>query len=154
MRLWNSSLPWHGQQFLLIDLRGFLASLPWHGQQFLLIDLRGFLAPLPWHGQQFLLIDLRGFLPPKMVGVGGGNNNKLEEKLRSFLAQPKAHRWAYSIPVLRRLSVRVHNFKHLLWNSLANQSQILLGASLGKGNESLFAASGSHDQDGHHAHIW
>ena len=45
--------------------------------------------------------------------------------------------------------------KHLLLrNRLANQSQILCGASLGRGNESLFAASGSHDQDGRHAHIW
>ena len=25
---------------------------------------------------------------------------------------------------------------------------------LGRGNEILFAASGSHDQDGRHAHIW
>ena len=31
-------------------------------------------------------------------------------------------------------SVRVHNFKHLL-NSLANQSQILCGAFLGRGNK-------------------
>ena len=42
----------------------------------------------------------------------------------------------------------------LLQNCLANQSQILCGASLGRGNESLFAASGSHDQDGRHANIW
>ena len=42
----------------------------------------------------------------------------------------------------------------LLQNCLANQSQILCGASLDRGNESLFAASGSHDQDGRHAHIW
>ena len=44
--------------------------------------------------------------------------------------------------------------KHLLTNRLADQSQILCGASLGRGNEILFAASGSHDQDGRHAHIW
>ena len=44
--------------------------------------------------------------------------------------------------------------KHLLLrNRLADQSQILCGASLGRGNEFLFAASGSHDQDGRHAHI-
>ena len=43
--------------------------------------------------------------------------------------------------------------KHLLRNRLADQSQILCGASLGRGNEILFAASGSHDQDGRHAHI-
>ena len=42
----------------------------------------------------------------------------------------------------------------LLRNRFANQSQILLGASLGRGNDILFAASGSHDQDGGHAHIW
>ena len=41
----------------------------------------------------------------------------------------------------------------LLQNRLANQSQILCKASLGRGNESLFAASGSHDQYGRHAHI-
>ena len=46
-------------------------------------------------------------------------------------------------------------FKHLLhWNRLANQSQILCEASLGRGNESLYKWSRSHDQDGRHAHIW
>ena len=43
--------------------------------------------------------------------------------------------------------------KHLISRS-ADQSQILCGASLGRGDESLFAACGSHDQDGRHAHIW
>ena len=38
----------------------------------------------------------------------------------------------------------------LLQNCSANQSQILCGASLGRGNKSLFG----HDQDGRHAHIW
>ena len=41
--------------------------------------------------------------------------------------------------------------KHLLRNRWADQSQILCGASLGRGNDILFAASGSHDQDGRHA---
>ena len=41
----------------------------------------------------------------------------------------------------------------LLQNRMANQSQILCGASLGRGKENLFAASGSLDQDGCHAHI-
>ena len=46
-------------------------------------------------------------------------------------------------------------FKHLLLrNRFANQSQILCGASLGRGNESLYKWSRSHDQDGRHAHIW
>ena len=46
-------------------------------------------------------------------------------------------------------------FKHLLLrNRLANQSQISCGASLGRGNESLYKWFRSHDQDGRHAHIW
>ena len=55
--------------------------------------------------------------------------------------------------VCRPSSVRlsVDNFKHLLLqNRLANQSQTLCGASLcrvGGGDENLFAASESHDQD-------
>ena len=57
--------------------------------------------------------------------------------------------------MVRRSSVVVNDFKHLLLcNCLANQSQILCGASLGRGNVSLFTASWSHDQDGRHAHIW
>ena len=44
--------------------------------------------------------------------------------------------------------------KDLLQNRWADQSQILYGASLGRGEDILFAASGSHDQDGRHAHIW
>ena len=65
-------------------------------------------------------------------------------------------------PSSRRPSVRrpstssvVHNAQDLLLrNRWADQSQILCGASLGRGNDILFAASGSHDQDGRHAHIW
>ena len=74
--------------------------------------------------------------------------------------EPKAHRWAYRIPmdpasVVLRPSSSVHIFKRLLlWNRLANQSQILCGASLGRGNESLSKWSRSHDQDGRQAHIW
>ena len=73
----------------------------------------------------------------------------------------QAHWWAYSIAMVRRPSVVVRLrpsstiFKELLLqNCLANQSQISYGASVGWGNESLFTGSGSHDQDGHHAHIW
>ena len=41
-------------------------------------------------------------------------------------------------------------FKHLLLrNRLANQSQTSYGALLGRGNESLYKWSRSHDQDGH-----
>ena len=62
----------------------------------------------------------------------------------SFISspEPKAHRWAYRIPmdpasVVVRPSV--HIFKHLLLrNRLANQSQTLCGASLGRGDKSLY----------------
>ena len=60
-------------------------------------------------------------------------------------------------PSSRRPSVRPSAFTmltDLLRNCWADQSQILCGASLGRGNNILFAASGSHDQDGRHAHIW
>ena len=43
-------------------------------------------------------------------------------------------RWAYSIPVVHRLSVVVHTFKlECLWSQLANLDQILCVASLGWG---------------------
>ena len=85
----------------------------------------------------------------------------LKELLFISSPEPKAHgeligySWSGVRPSVRRPSSVVNNYKHLLlWNRLANQSQIFCEASLGKGNESLFAASGSHDQDGRHAHIW
>ena len=60
-----------------------------------------------------------------------------------------------SVVVRRRRRPSSTMLKHLLLrNRLADQSQILCGASLGRGDEILFAASGSHDQDGRHAHIW
>ena len=69
--------------------------------------------------------------------------------------EPKAHRRAYSIPMVRRPSSSSFTMlKHLLRNRFADQSQILCGASLGRWNEILFAAAGSHDQDGRHAYIW
>ena len=53
--------------------------------------------------------------------------------------------------VVVRLSTML---KHLLLrNRLGDQSQVLCGASLGRGNQIFYAASGSHDQDGRHAHI-
>ena len=59
------------------------------------------------------------------------------------------------VGVVRRRPSSSTMLKHLLLrNRLDDQSQILCGASLGRGNEILFAASGSHDQDGRHAHIW
>ena len=70
--------------------------------------------------------------------------------------EPKAHGELIVYQSSRRPSVRLSTMLKdlLLQNRLANQSQILCGASLCRRNESLFSASGSHDQDGHHAHIW
>ena len=58
--------------------------------------------------------------------------------------------------MVRRSSVVVvHNAQTSSFlKLLADQSQILCGAFLGRGNENLFTVSGSHDQDGRHAHIW
>ena len=70
--------------------------------------------------------------------------------------EAKAHWWAYRIgrPVssIRLLSTL---FKHLLFrNHWADWSQISYGVSMDQGNKSLFKRSWSHDQDGHHAHIY
>ena len=43
-------------------------------------------------------------------------------------------------------------FKDLLRNRLANQSQTLCGAFLGRVNESLYNWSRSHDLDGRHGY--
>ena len=91
-------------------------------------------------------------------------NSPRYSKLSVFLAhlsqrligELKGYSWSGVRPssVDVRQSV-VNNFKRLLLrNRWADQSQILCGASLGRGNNILFAASGSHDQDGRHAHIW
>ena len=45
-------------------------------------------------------------------------------------------------------------FKLLLSSCLANQSQILCGGSLGKRDKNLYKWSKSHDQDGHHSHVY
>ena len=42
----------------------------------------------------------------------------------------------------------------LLWYCLANQSQTLYGAFLGRENESLYEWSRSHDQGGRHGYKW
>ena len=47
------------------------------------------------------------------------------------------------------LDLRKLNF---LRNSLTSESQILFVVSLGRGNQSLYKYSRSHDQDGRHAH--
>ena len=55
----------------------------------------------------------------------------------------RPYRWAYSIPMLRRPSLSSTIFKHLLLlNRLANQSKIVCGASLGRGNQNLINGPG------------
>ena len=51
--------------------------------------------------------------------------------------EPKAHGWANSIPVTPASGVRpsVNIFKHLLWNHLANWTQISYEDSLGWGEQ-------------------
>ena len=60
---------------------------------------------------------------------------------------------AYSM-VLKPASVRSHFQRSSSLNRLANQSQILYGASIGSGKQCVYKQSRSHDKDGHHAHIW
>ena len=64
-----------------------------------------------------------------------------------------SHNEAHRILMVRRSSSTML-IDLLLQNRMANKSQILCGATLGRGNESLVTASGSHDQDGRHVHIW
>ena len=61
-----------------------------------------------------------------------------------------------SVVVRRTSSVRRPQCSNIFFSETAwpIKSQILCGASLGRGNEILFTASGSRDQDGCHAHIW
>ena len=71
---------------------------------------------------------------------------------RRLIGELIGYSWSAVRPSVRRPFTMLKDL--LLQNRLANQSQILCGASLGRGNDILFAASGSHDQDGSHAHIW
>ena len=91
----------------------------------------------------------------KLWRGGGGGGGSLAHLSQRLIGELIGYSWSGVRPAsVRRPSV-VNNFKRLLLrNRWADQSQILCGASLGRGNEILFAASGSHDQDGRHAHIW
>ena len=82
---------------------------------------------------------------PKSSPQKQNGSNLLAHLSRRLIGELKGYSW----------SGVVNNFKHLLLrNRWADQSQILCGASLGRGNDMLFAASRSHDQDGRHTHIW
>ena len=78
-----------------------------------------------------------------------GDSSVLAHLSRMLMGEPIV----YLCSVVRRLSSSTI-LKHLIHRKhLVYQNQILCGASLGRGNESLFAASGSHNQGGRHAHI-
>ena len=47
-------------------------------------------------------------------------------------------------------NIHVHVYYHNSQERLANQSQTPCGSSVGKGNESLYKWSRTHDQDGRH----
>ena len=71
--------------------------------------------------------------------------------------EPKALRRAYSIAMLRRLSVV--SLSVVGSNILFSETAWPIKAKFCVDppclvNRNLFTVSGSHDQDGHHAHIW
>ena len=84
----------------------------------------------------------------------------LAHRSRRLIGEVIVYQWSG----VRRPSVRPSSVRRpssstmlkdlLLRNRWSDQSQILCGASLGRRNDILFAASWSHDQDGRHAHIW
>ena len=78
-----------------------------------------------------------------------GRFSKLNEYMKLMSTKGQGHLLTWS------KSLRFNIFKLLFINNhKADWSQISCGASLGWGNESLFKWSRSHDQGGHHAHIW
>ena len=98
-----------------------------------------------------------------MPGGGARGQNLVHLKQIGFLAHLSrrliGELIVYQWSGVRRLSVVRPSSSTmlkdlLLQNRWSDQSQILCGAFMGRGNDILFAASGSHDQDGHHAHIW
>ena len=85
--------------------------------------------------------------------VSGCITVKYHDHLTVFSSlEPKAHQ--VSIYLCSGVRSTSSNILNLLPNHFANQSQILYGNSMGRGNKSLFMESGSHELDGSHAHIW
>ena len=75
----------------------------------------------------------------------------LAHQSRRLIGELKVYQWSG----VRRPSVVVHNAHTSSSRKPLGQSKPnFIRASLGRGNEILFAASGSHDQYGRHAHIW
>ena len=103
-----------------------------------------------WSPNGFFILFILG----AQVGGGGAKIKKLFEKVKAFL-QIKINCTKVLKCDIYIIQLQLKNiFKHLLWNHWANWTQISYGAILGHGNKSFFKWSWSHDQDGHHAHIW
>ena len=83
------------------------------------------------------------------ISATGTIQNILQYTFNNPFSSPElqAHQMSLCSGVCNRRTSTI--FKDLQ-NPLTNQSQILCGASMG----SLFSASGSQDQDGHHGHTW
>ena len=74
---------------------------------------------------------------------------------RKLIGELIVYQWSgVRLPSVRRPLSSTMLIDLLLRNRWSDQSQILCGASLSRGNDIFFVASGSHDQDGCNAHIW
>ena len=97
---------------------------------------------------------------PGSMPRGGARGRNLGHLKRCIFSspEPKARRWAYSIPMVRRpsvvrrtSSVVVHNFKHeYLCNQWASCNQILSEASLGWGKGCIRFWARSDQNSGFH----
>ena len=99
--------------------------------------------------------------PQKSYRLGNDSNKLLGGLLahlsRRLIGELVGYPWSDVSPTsVRHLpSASFTMLKHLfLQNCWANQSQIKCEASLDKWDEFFFVASGSHDQNGRHAHVW
>ena len=94
--------------------------------------------------------------PQKSYRLGNDGNKLLGGLLAHMsrlIGELVGYPWSGSV---RRLpSASFTMLKHLfLRNCWASQSQIVCEASLDRWDEFFFVASGSHDQNGRHAHVW
>ena len=156
-----SSKLWHIKQIKLKSVTYFLTAPNGNGSLM-------FLKYLTFTSHEFRLSAVVAWPETELLYNGAVTfGSKLSNLVACFLAHLSrrligeliVYPCTYSIPRLRLPPLSLLSssslftiFKHLLLcNRLANQSQILCGASLGRGNKSLYKWSRSHDQDGRHA---
>ena len=88
----------------------------------------------------------------------GNDGNKLPGGLLAHLSQRLIGElvgYPWSSVQLYLSSASFTMLKHLfLRNCWANYNQIVCEASLDRWDDTFFVASGSHDQNGCHAHVW